>query len=179
MTRMRRGIAVSLATIASIALTGTSTAHVSPVPTFVNAGERQTITLVAPNEREARMNGLAVTAPAGVSILDATPSDRGWPAVVREGTATWEGCCVPPGAVGSFSVELVASGEPRGVTLDVEQRYPDGERTRWPVQVVVLPAPKSSGSVTTALAVGALGLLVTVGVVGFAWLRRSRPLQEG
>jgi hypothetical protein len=176
---MRRGIAVSLATLASIALTGTSTAHVTPVPTFVNAGERQTITLVAPNEREARMNGLAVTAPAGVSILDAPPSDRGWPAVVQERTATWKGCCVPPGAVGSFSLELVASGEPRGVTLEVEQRYPDGDRTRWPVQLAVLPAPKSSGSVTAVLAVGTLGLLATVGVIGFAWLRRSRPLREG
>jgi hypothetical protein len=168
-----------IVTVASIVLIESGAAHVTPVPTFVNSGERQTLTLVVPNEREVRMNGLTVDAPEGVSILEVPPSDDGWPGTVEGATASWDGCCVAAGAVGSFSLALVASGEPRSVTLEAVQRYPDGETTRWPVQLAVLPAPKESGSLTTVLAVAGLGLLVTVGVVGFAWFRRSRPLQEG
>jgi hypothetical protein len=169
---VRLGIAVSFVTILSIVLSGAGAAHVTPVPTFVSSGQRQTITLVAPNERDVRMNGLSVTVPAEVAILGAPASDGGWPGTVRGATASWKGCCVAPGAVGSFPLDLVASGEPRGVTLELEQLYPDGKRTRWPVQLAVLPAAKQSGSLTTTLAVGILGLLVAVGVVAFAWLRR-------
>jgi len=176
---MRRGIGLSVVTIASIALGGTAAAHVTPAPTFVYSGQGETITLVAPNEREVRMSGLSVTVPADVAIESIADSDRGWPGSVSGATASWDGCCLEPGAIGSFPLGLVASGEPRSVTLEIEQRYPDGESTSWPVQIAVLPAPKDSGSLTTTLAVGALGLLATVGVVGLAWLRRSRPLQEG
>jgi hypothetical protein len=72
-------------------------------------------------------------------------------------------------------LELVADGEPRSAILDVRQLYPDGRSVRWPVRLAVLPAPQQSGSLTTTLAVGALGLVVTLGVVGLAWLRRRRP----
>lgn len=175
---MRLGFALSLATIASIALQGAAQAHVTPTPTFVYSGRRETITLVVPNEREVRMNGLAVTAPSGAAILDVGASDKGWPGTLSGATASWKGCCVAPGAVASFVLDLEASGEPRSVTLRVRQLYPDGEQADWPVQIAVLPAPRKPGSLTTTLAVGVLGLVVTVGVVVLAWLRRSRSLQE-
>jgi hypothetical protein len=171
---MRLGTALSLVTIASGMLAESLAAHVAPAPTFLYSGRQETVTLVAPNERDARMNGLSVTVPSDVTIVDALDSDRAWPGSVRGASAEWEGCCVAAGVTGSFPLTLLVDGEPRSVTLEVRQRYPDGETTRWPVQLAVLPPPEQSGSLATTLAVGALGLVVTVGVVGLAWLRRSR-----
>jgi len=175
---MRLGISLSLVTLAWALGAGTAQAHVLPAPTFVHSGEQQTITLAGENERRERMNGLSVTVPAGVTILGASESGRGWPATVGEDEASWTGCCLAPGSIGSFALELVADGEPRSVTLDVRQLYPDGRSVRWPVALAVLPAPQPSGSLATTLAVGAVGLVVTLGVVGLAWLRRSRPSPE-
>jgi uncharacterized protein YcnI len=167
------------AVVVALAQSGVAAAHVTAVPTFVAAGERQTVTLVAPNEREAAMSGLTVTVPSGLAIADAAVSDTGWEGAVRGATASWSGCCVAPGSVASFSLGLEASGEPGAASLEVVQLYPDGEQVRWPVPLTVIPGETSSGSLVGALLVAAVGLLVTVGVVVFAWLRRTRSLQEG
>lgn len=174
---MRRAIALLVA-VASLVGTGTAAAHVTPVPTFVTQGQREAITLVAPNEREARMDGLSVTVPPGLSIVAASRSDGGWTGTVQGRTASWSGCCVAPGVVGSFPLTLIASGEPGDVSLAIRQRYPDGEHVRWKVPLTVLPGEKSEGSLGTVLLVALVGLVVTVGLVVLLWLRRAGPLQE-
>jgi uncharacterized protein YcnI len=165
--------------VVALAQSGVAAAHVTAVPTFVAAGDPETVTFVAPNEREAAMRGFMVTVPAGLSIVDTPASDGGWPGTVRGATASWSGCCVAPGSVASFSLGLEASAEPGAASLEVVQLYPDGEQVRWAVPLTVLPGETSSGSLFGALLVAAVGLLVTVGVVVFAWLRRTRSLQEG
>jgi uncharacterized protein YcnI len=168
---MRRAAATISAAAAGLAFGPVAHAHVTAVPTFVTAGQRQTITLVAPNERQARMTGFSVTVPDGLSIVDAPASDGGWPGTFEEATATWAGCCVAPGAIASFTVALEASGDPGDVRLDVDQHYPDGQKVRWPVALTVLPGEKSSSSLGVVLLVAALGLVLTVGLVLLAWRR--------
>ena len=154
-------------------------AHPAVSPTFVTAGQRGTVVIVAPNERQARMSGLSVTVPPRrLSIVAPGASDLGWPGTAKGSTASWSGCCVAPGAVASFSVELAANDEPGDVHLQVQQRYPDGEEVLWHVPLTVLPGEKESGSPLAVLLVAGLGLAVTVGLVVLLWLRRT-PLAPG
>jgi hypothetical protein len=148
------------------------------VPTFVTAGERGTVTFVAPNERQTPQTGFSVTVPPELEIVAGGASDVGWRSTVRGSTASWSGCCLAPGAVASFSVELLASEEPGDVGVEVRQLYPDGEHVRWPLPLTVLPGDEESAGVGTVLLVSLVGLVVTVGLVVLVWRRRSPPLQE-
>lgn len=175
---MRFAAAVLCVAAISLAKNGVAAAHVTSVPTFVTEGERQTVTLLAPNERKAPMSGFSVTVPSGIAIAEASVSDSGWAGTIRGATASWSGCCVASGTTASFSLGLTAAGEPRPVSMEAVLLYRDGEDVRWPVPLTVLPAEKSSGNLGAAFLIGGLGLLVVLGVVGFAWLRRTRSLQE-
>ena len=175
---MRRSATASLVAIAFLAGATAARAHPTAVPTFVTAGERASVTFVAPNEREERMSGFAVTVPQGLSVAAAGASDVGWPGAVRGRTASWSGCCVAPGAVASFSVQLLASEEPGDVRVEVRQLYPDGEHVRWTLPLTVLPVDEESAGIGTVLLVSLVGLVVTVGLVVLVWRRRSPPLQE-
>ena len=175
---MRFAAAVLCAGVISLAESGAAVAHVTSVPTFVNEGERQTVTLLAPNERQAPMSGFSVTVPPGIAIDEAAVSDSGWAGTIRGDTASWSGCCVASGTTASFSVDLTAAGEPRAVNIEAVLLYEDGNDVRWRVPLTVLPAETASGSLGAAFLVGGLGLLLVVGVVGLAWLRRTRSLQE-
>lgn len=170
--------AIACAILAALALSGAANAHVTSVPTFVTAGQRETITFVAPNERQVGMNGFTVTVPSGLTITATPPSDGGWEGTARGSTASWSGCCVAGGRIASFSLGIEAGAEPGDVSLDVRQLYPGDAEVRWPVPLTVLPGGESSSSLGTVLLVAVLGLVVTVGLVLVAWLRRARPLEE-
>ena len=172
---MRRRAAALCATLALLAAPAAA-AHPSVVPTSVTAGQRGTVTFVAPNdERQVRQTGFAVTVAPPLEIVAAEASDVGWRGIVRGSTATWSGCCIPPGGLASFTLELQAADEPGDVRLEVRQLYADGGRVRWPLTLTVLPGPEESGSALTVLLVAGIGLIVTVSLVLLLWLRRASP----
>jgi len=176
---VRLAAATALTAATALVVVAQAGAHVTAVPTFVTSGQRATITLVAPNERQVPMSALVVIVPPGVSIVEAVPPGDGWKPMVFEDTASWSGGSLAAGAVTSFSVVLEASGDPGDVTLETHQHYPDGGHVRWDVPFTILPGPESSGSTGAVLfVVGAIGLLLIATVGAVIWLRRSRPLQE-
>jgi len=168
---VRRRAAALCATLALLAAP-TAAAHPTVVPTSVTAGQRGTVTFVAPNERQVRQTGFAVSVAPPLAIVAAGASDVGWRATVRRSTATWSGCCIPPGDVASFTLELQAADEPGDVQLEARQLYADG-RVRWPLTLTVLPAREEASSALTVLLVAGLGLAITVGLVVLLWLRRA------
>ena len=177
---MRLTAAAALTVAATLALAAPALAHVTAVPTFLGAGQRGAVTLVAPNEREEAMTGLSITVPTGLSIVEAVPPGAGWQGAVEGATATWTGGSLPAGTVSSFSLVLDASGDPGDVTLDTRQLYPGDEEVRWPVAFTILPGSGSAGSSSTVLVVVmAIGLLLIATLGAVVWLRRSRPSEEG
>jgi hypothetical protein len=170
--------AAASAAVVTLVLAAPAAAHVTASPSFVTAGQRETVTLVTPNEREEAMTGLSVTVPDGISIVEAVQPGGNWEGTVDGSTATWTGGNLAAGAVTSFTVVLEASGEPGSSTLETVQLYPSGARVPWPVVLTILPGAGSSGSLGTALVVGVLGLVVIATLAVVVWLRRSRPLQE-
>jgi uncharacterized protein YcnI len=171
---VRLAAAVALTAAIALAFVAPVGAHVTAVPTFVTAGQRETVTLVAPNERQETMTGLSVTVPARLSIVEAVPPGAGWEGVVEDETATWTGGRLVAGRTSSFSLVLEATGEPGDVTLETHQHYPDGGHVRWDVPFTILPGTDSSRSLGTALVVGVLGLVVIATLAVVVWLRRAR-----
>lgn len=168
---------------AALVLAAPAGAHVIASPTFLAAGETQTLELSVPNERDAPMTGFVVTVPAGLEIVSAE-SVEGWSATVEGQTASWSGASLPAKLSETFGLRVQATGEPGAVELDAEQRYADG-KVRWSVALTVVPGSSSttvsasrSGSGTLVVVLAGLGLLVAAGVAAFAWRRRSGSLQE-
>ena len=171
---MRRPTAALCGTLALLA-PAAATAHPSVVPTSVTAGQRGTVTFVAPNdERQVRQTGFSVTVAPQLEIVAAEVADVGWRGTVRGSTATWSGCCIPPGGIASFTLELQAADEPGDVRLEARQLYADGGRVPWPLTLTILPGREEPGSVLTVLLVAGIGLVVTVGLVVLLWLRKTR-----
>lgn len=151
--------------------------HVTVAPAFVPAGETATLTLTAPNEREQPMTGFAVSASDGLQIIQAVP-DIAWPSTLRNGAAVWYGR-LAPGDEATFTVRVEAWATPGPAKVLVTQRYPGGKTVEWPIALTVTPAPdEPTQQIDRALVAALVGLLVTVGVVGLAWRRRTRSLQE-
>jgi hypothetical protein len=161
--------------LAALVLAAPAAAHVTASPAFLPAGGEATLTLSVPNERDEPMTELAVTAPPGVRLVRAHPAGP-WTAAIEGETATWSGGSVEPGATGSFLLTLAAPARPGPAELAAEQRYPGGETVRWPVALTVTPGAPPREHVWRGVLVALLGLAATVGVVAFAWRRRS--LQE-
>ena len=109
-----------------------------------------------------------------LEIVAAEVADVGWRGSVRGSTATWSGCCIPPGGLASFTLELQAADEPGDVRLVARQLYADGGRVPWPLTLTILPGREEPGSVLTVLLVAGIGLVVTVGLVVLLWLRKTR-----
>lgn len=171
---MRRRAAATLCATLALLAAPTAAAHPSVVPTSVTAGQRGTVTFVAPNdERQVRQTGFSVTVAPQLEIVAAEDADVGWRGTVRGSTATWSGCCIPPGGLASFTLELQAADEPGDVRLEARQLYADGGRVRWPLTLTILPGRQESGSALTVLLVAGIGLVFTVGLVVLLWFRRA------
>jgi uncharacterized protein YcnI len=164
--------------LVSLALAAPAAAHVGATPAFLAAGSSENIHLDVPNERNEPMTGFTVTVPDGFEIVHAHPVE-GWNQSFDASEATWtEGTLAARSSV-TFGVELRAPSEPAIVDLEVAQRYANGDVVRWPVALTVTPAADSpSDNLALAAAVGLAGLFLVVAIVGFAWRRRSSPLQE-
>lgn len=174
-----RLVTIALCATLALLVPTAAAAHPSVVPTSVTAGQRGTVTFVAPNdERQVRQTGFSVTVAPQLEIVAAEVADVGWQGTVRGSTATWSGCCIPPGGLASFTLELQAADEPGDVRLEARQLYADGGRVRWPLTLTVLPGREESGSALTVLLVAGIGLVFTVGLVLLVWLRRGSPGRE-
>jgi uncharacterized protein YcnI len=168
---------LAISACSALVLVGQATAHVVATPSFVTGGSTSTLTFAAPNERDVPMTGLAVTVPAGFTIVEARPAGA-WHASVGGQTATWRGGRLVPKGTHSFSLDVKARTEAGTVELEAEQTYPDRGTVRWPISLTVVPGAKPSENLGTALVVGVLGLLGLTAAVILLWQRRLKSLQE-
>jgi hypothetical protein len=166
---------IAAALLAALALAAPAGAHVIASPTFLASGSTETIELSVPNERDAPMTSLVVTAPPGLEIVGAEES-KGWNAVLEGQTVvTWSGGSLSTALSETFGLSVKATAQPGPVDLDVEQRYADG-KVRWPVALTIVPGATGEDSGSSGLVVGviaAIGVLVTAAIALLAWRRRA------
>ena len=152
---------------------GSASAHVFPTPQFLPSQSTESVILDVPNERDEPMSGFVVTAPAGLEIEHAHPTD-GWEEEFDAATARWSGGSLAALTTTTFGISLKATAEPGEVVLETELLYDSGAEVRWPVALTVTPAEDGpSQNVALAAIVGLIGLLVVVAVAMLAWRRRS------
>ena len=163
---------VTAGTLLALVLPATAAAHVTVLPTFLEAGKRTTLEFTGPNERAPHVvTRVTVTFPEGIRLsrAEATP---GWTLTTSGSTAVWTGGRTLPSTVGVFRVAAETSDEPAGVTLRAVQRYDDGASVRWTIPFTILPAanpPKEH--LLPALLAGVVGLVVIVAGLAFLRLR--------
>jgi uncharacterized protein YcnI len=151
-------------------------AHVIARTPFVFASASSELELEVPNERDAAMTGLRVTAPPGFRIVGAR-SEGNWLPRVTPTSVTWTGSSLPPNALTTFELTVDAPATPEGVSFRAAQLYPDGASVRWAVALTVIPAEETQ-QLGRALVVGLVGLLVLALLGVLLWRRRGAPLQE-
>jgi len=158
--------------VLALALPAAAAAHVTVLPTFLEAGKRTTLEFSAPNERAPHgVTRLTVTAPDGIelSAAEATP---GWKLTTSGSTAVWSGGRTPHHTVGVFRVAAETSNEPAGVTLRAVQRYDDGASVPWTIPFTILPvANPPKEHLLPALLAGIVGFVVILGSLAFLRLR--------
>ena len=159
---------------------GAATAHVTVLPTFLEAGRKTTLVFSAPNERPPHaVTRLTVTAPADIT-LTAGRQTPGWHATSTGSTIVWTGGRTPPHTVATFTVVAETVAEPSGVVLRAVQRYDDGAGVPWVIPFTVLPAatpPKQH--LLPALVAGIVGLVVIGGGLAVLVLRPRRAARKG
>jgi hypothetical protein len=136
-----------------------------------------TLSLAAPNERDADMTGFAVSFPGEFRVVEAR-SIGGWQGSVEGTTAIWKGSSLGPGLEAAFVVEVEGPTAPGPAALDAEQRYSGGEVVRWGVSLTVTPAAETpSQNLGWALITALVGLAI-ISVFGVAMMRRARSGPE-
>lgn len=176
---MRPAAPAACALAAALTLSGAAAAHLVPEPQFLRSGEPSTLRLTGPNERPRPMTGLEVTLPSGILVERARPAP-GWTPAVDGASVTWRGGPLAYLAEATFELDVDVTAAPGQVTFETAQLYRDGGRVTWPVTLTVVPGDGSQEqNLGWALAVGAVGLLVTAGLALLGWRRRrTRTLQE-
>lgn len=167
-----------LVAIAPLVLAGAAQAHIVPKPPFVSAGTDATIDFETPNERaDAQMTQLVLDAPTEVVIVGATPP-QGWQQTTTGDRVSFTGGGLPPGTTLDFAVTVHAT---RAGTskLEAVQRFDDGGKVRWGVDLSVLPASAANEPdqhLGRALLAGSVGVMaVALSLLAVHRLRR-RPL---
>jgi uncharacterized protein YcnI len=168
---------LAISVCSGLLLTPSAAAHVVPTPSFLTGGGVSTLTLEAPNEREAPMTGLRVTVPERFRIASARSSGP-WRASVSGRVATWRGGRLQARRTERFTLDVEAPDEAGSVDLAAAQLYPGGDVVRWTVPVTVVPGNEPSQNLEAALVAGVIGILGMTAVALFIWQRRVKPLQE-
>jgi uncharacterized protein YcnI len=161
-------LACSVCSALALAFAPGAAAHVGATPTFVPSGGIEVVSLAVHNDRAVAMTELAVSAPAGLRFHGIDELD-GWEGSAQSKAAEWTGGELAPDTPATFSLHIEATAEPGPATLEVEQRYRDGEVVRWPVALTIVPADDSgrdayiwpAAIVGCLLAVSGLTLVVT------------------
>jgi uncharacterized protein YcnI len=163
---------LAISVCSALFLAGTAAAHVVATPAFLPSGSSKSVTLAAPNERDAPMIAFAVTVPAELEIVHAHEVE-GWDESVHGSTATWVGGSLAPSEEVGFGMTLKADAGPGIVELRSEQRYADGGVVSWPVVLTITPSTESpSENLALAGVVALIGVLLVVAVAMLAWRRR-------
>jgi hypothetical protein len=160
---------------------GAARAHVTVSPSFLEVGVPATVTFEAPNERDGHpMTALEISLPQGIEADPSQPEAPGWTLRAGGRTATWSGGSLPPREIGTFTLRLRATGEPRAVSLTASQRYPDGRSVTWSPSLTIVPAaaddPKQYPG--RGLVAAVVGLVVIGASLVVARRLRQRALQE-
>jgi uncharacterized protein YcnI len=164
-------LACSVCSALALAFAPGAAAHVGATPTFVPSGGIEVVSLAVHNDRAVAMTGLAVSAPAGLRFHGIDELD-GWEGSAQSKAAEWTGGELAPDTPATFALHVEAMAEPGPATLEVEQRYRDGEVVRWPVTLTVVPAEDSDSPSYVWLVVATAGLLTLAGGA-IAWRRRA------
>jgi uncharacterized protein YcnI len=165
---------LAISVCSALLFVGAAAAHVVATPAYLPSGSSGSIALAAPTERDDPMTGFSVTAPPGLAIEHAHPSD-GWAEELDGATATWSGGSLASNGEASFGMTLKADAAPGVVELQAKQLYEDGGVVSWPVAITVTPATETpSQNLALAGVVGLIGVLAVVAVAMISWRRRSR-----
>jgi hypothetical protein len=166
-------LAISVCNAVAVALVvaGPAGAHIDAVPAFLVADATETISLTAHNDRSVAMDAFAVTASTGLRVGEVGELE-GWSGSTDGKSASWTGGRLAAEDAETFTVVLEAPTAPGPVSLQVEQRYPDGRAVNWSVPLTVVPADESSSTRYVWIALLAAGLVLAA-LAGLAWRRRS------
>jgi len=105
-------------------------ARIAPVP-----GSTETIELSVPNERDAPMTSLVVTAPPGLEIVSAERSE-GWDAVEEGQIATWSNVPAAVAAAAAIGVTMLALLRKRTLHTSADPDYTPLVQTHLPEPAV-------------------------------------------
>jgi hypothetical protein len=161
--------------LVALAVPPLAAAHVTVLPSFLEAGKRTTLVFASPNERPPHaVTRLTVTAPDGVDLA-AGPPTPGWTTAARGPRAVWSGGRTLPGHAGEFRVAATTRLAPGGVVLVAVQRYDDGKTVRWTIPFTILPGDDAPAQhLWPALIAGAVGVVAITGGLAYLRLRRAR-----
>ena len=168
---------LAISVCSALLLAAPAAAHVYPRPSYVEGGRTSTISLSVPNEREAGMTSIEITAPDGFRMIAAQPP-AGWTAEVNGRVARWSGAPLPARGSATLTLELRAPAESGDVELTATERFADGGTVTWPVALTVVPGDEPGQHLGAALAAGVIAILGLTAAGLFLWQRRVRSLQE-
>lgn len=118
---MRRfGLAVALIAVVAAVTSGSALAHVTVKQVLLEKDEAPEVTLTAPNEEEATVTGVTVTAPAGFTFLSGEVNG-GWKLSVTDNVISWSGGSLPPKSYTTFSFRMI--GEGNATTVELQPTY--------------------------------------------------------
>jgi hypothetical protein len=106
------------------------------------------LTLRAANEKDADLNKVTLTAPAGTDFGEATQSPAGWTANATPRVVTWTGGAVKHAGFEEWGYEIEGADQPGTLTYKVTLGYANGQSEDVNVAVTAVAA----GAVTTEAA---------------------------
>ena len=197
---VRRLLAIVAASVGSLALAASASAHARVSPPVSLSGKLQLYSLAVPTEKSnLTTSKVVLTVPAGFGIDSFVPPPPGWKQSEQQSGSgdsavitkvTWTGGKTPTGQDSLFQF-LAQPASSKTYTFQVEQTYSDGSIVNWsgpetsdaPAPTIEAKSSLGGGSVSTltivALVVGVLGLAAG----GYALIRgsgsesgRQRPL---
>ena len=94
-----------VAALVALVLAPAASAHVTVLPTFLEAGKRAKLVFTAPNERPPHaVTDLTVTFPRGVELSAVSPPS-GWQVTVAAANARWTGGKTGPGTTTEYAID--------------------------------------------------------------------------
>jgi uncharacterized protein YcnI len=124
-----------LSTLLTLAVSGTSWAHVVVTPEEVAAEDYETITVTVPTEKDIPTTGVKVEVPDGFTVSGVQPVP-GWDYEFQEAggvitSVTWSGGEIGPREFQQFLLSAQAPEEPGEYPWRAFQTYEDGSVVEW------------------------------------------------
>ncbi len=134
MRRFSLGVA-AVSSLLTLAVVGTSWAHVEVTPEEVAAEEYETLTVSVPTEKEVPTTEVRVEVPDGFAVSGVQPVP-GWDHEFKEDggfitSITWSGGEIGPQEFQQFLIQAQAPEDPGGYSWGAIQTYGDGSVVEW------------------------------------------------